>query len=468
MPRLRCPGLLQVALPVLLLGGCQDKSPPIETGGGSGPGPGETGQVDTGEPIHDWRDPLSTPAEPTVDIAAFVGAQACEECHPSHVAQWSSSVHAHAMTDPVFRALVDIRRAAFDGEQDAFCIQCHSNIGTRGGDVPSGFVWEELDPVTLEGVTCESCHRIQSVVRTSNAGHALDPSGPMRGPIEDPQASSFHTTEAAPWMAQAEFCGSCHDVEEVSGLPLERPYAEWAAAPAGEEGRPCQTCHMPASEGEAAAGGPTRTVHDHSFVGVDVPPGLDEDTAEQMQARVSTLLEGSATVLLDLPADTPAGGQLDVVVTVRNELDAHNLPTGSTFNRQLWLELLVHDASGDLLYESGTLDDNGDLRDHWSALDPYGDDDLISLHSDLVDADGQRTRLTHEAAEHRTRALQPLHERTWTLFVSVPDDAAGPLSVSARLRFRPYGPHVFRLLEQDVPELVITDVDAHAGSVELR
>lgn len=461
---------LRPLLPLLAVAGlgCRDKSAPMETGPGSGAGEEESGSVDTGTPLDAWRDPLSTPAAPTVALGAFDGAAACEECHPSHVAQWSGSVHAHAMTDPVFRALVDVRRAAFDGQQDAFCIQCHSNIGTRGGDAAAGFGWESLAPITREGVTCESCHRIQSIVRTNNAGHVLDPAGPMRGPIEDPEASSFHTTEPAPWMAGAEFCGTCHDVQEVSGLPLERPYAEWAAAPAGAEGRPCQTCHMPASEGEAAEGGPQRTVHDHGFVGVDVPAGLDEETSEMLQTRVSALLEGSGTVLLETADTALPGGQLDVVVTVRNELDAHNLPTGSTFNRQLWVEVLVHDAEGTPLYETGTLDANGDLRDHWSALDPYGDDDLITLHSDLIDAEGQRTRLTHEAAEHRTRALQPLHERTWTLFVPVPEAAVGPLSVSARLRFRPYGPHIFRLLEQDVPDLVITDIDADAAAVALR
>ena len=202
---------------------------------------------------------------------------------------------------------------------------------------------------------------------------------------------------------------------------------------------------------------------DHRFPGVDVPDGLDEETTAALRESVTSLLEGSGTVLLDLPDDAVAGGQLDVVVTVRNELDAHNLPTGSTYNRQLWVELLVHDSEGTLLYETGTLDANGDLRDHWSALDPYGDDDLITLHSDFIDVDGQRTRLTHEAVEHRTRALQPLHERTWTLFVPVPADAVGPLSVSTRLRFRPYGPHLFRLLEQEVPDLVITDIDADAA-----
>lgn len=449
-----------------LLVACTDKGGPV-TDTSAGTDSSEPVVDDTGEPAETWRDPLSTPETPTVDLAGFTGAQSCAECHPTHVAQWETSVHAHAMTDRVFRGLVAVRQADLAGEQDAFCTQCHSTIGTRSGDITSGFSFDALDPITLEGVTCESCHKVQEIVRPSNAGHVLDPAGPMRGPITNPQASPFHDTEPAEWMAGAEFCGTCHDVTEVSGLPLERPYAEWLEAPASDAGTPCQSCHMPESTGEAAVGGPERTLHDHGFVGVDVPEGLDEETTAALQARASALLEGSGTILLDLAETAVPGGQLDVVVTVRNELDAHNLPTGSTFNRQLWVEVLVTDATGRQLYETGTLDANGDLRDHWSALDPYGDDDLITLHSDLIDEAGQRTRLTHEAAEHRTRALQPLHERTWTLFVPVPDDAVGPLDVTARLRFRPYGPHVFRLLQQDLPDLVITDIDADAGVVTL-
>ncbi len=451
---------------LLVLVGCRTPAPGPNDKGGATDDSG-AGVPDTGDPPKTWRDPLSTPETPTVALSDFRGAQACAECHPTHVDQWTRSVHAHAMTDPVFRGLVEVRQDAYDGEQDPFCTQCHSTIGTRSGDIEPGFTWGALDPLTLEGVTCESCHRVQAIVRPSNAGHELDPTGPMRGPIADPQPSPFHETEPADWMAGAAFCGTCHDVQEVSGLPLERPYAEWLEAPASDAGTPCQSCHMPSATGPAAEGGPERTLHDHTFVGVDVPVGLDEEDADALQARVGALLAGSGTVLLTLPEAVAGGQQLDVVVTVRNELDSHNLPTGSTFNRQLWLEVLATDATGRLLYETGTLDANGDLRDHWSALDPYGDDDLITLHSDLIDADGQRTRLTHLAAEHRTRALQPLHERTWTLFVPVPADAVGPIDVTARLRFRTYGPHVFRLLDQDVPDLVITDIDADAGTVAL-
>ena len=96
-------------------------------------------------------------------------------------------------------------------------------------------------------------------------------------------------------------------------------------------------------------------------------------------------------------------------------------------------------------------------------------DDLVSLASGFVDLNGEPTLFTHTAAEHTSAALQPLHERTVTLFVPVPEDAVGPIDVAARLRFRSLGPFLLRLLELDewLDHLVITDIDAHSAQVSL-
>ena len=431
---------------------------------------GWTPPDDTGNSFHD---PLSRPAQPTLDLADFTSAETCAGCHPTHYAQWRTSVHATAMHDPVFQGLVGVRQSDLAGTEDAFCTQCHSAIGTRAHDIVPGFSFDELDPLTMEGVTCEGCHKVSAVERTSNAGHRFDPDGPIRGPIEDPIANTFHDSEPVDFLGESEFCGSCHDVIEVSGLPLERPYEEWTTSPARDDGRNCQDCHMPTTEGPAANGGPERTLHNHGFVGVDVPlveGWLDETELASIRASIDTLLTASGTVLLELPASATAGHTLDVVVTVRNEIDAHNLPTGSTFIRQCWLEVTATDATGRVIYATGDLDENGDLRDRWSALDPYGDDDLVSLGSGFVDDEGVPTLFTHQATEHTSTALQPLHERTVTLFVPVPEDVAGPIDVAARLRFRPLPPFLLRLLELDqwIEQLVITDIDADAGQVLLE
>lgn len=394
-------------------------------------------------------DPLSRPAEPTLAVSSFASAQTCGECHEQHYAEWRTSSHSYAMVDPVFRALVRIRQEQFDGAQDSFCLQCHTAIGTRGGAIQPGFSFDSLPAVVSEGVTCEACHKVASIERTWNAGHVLDEDGPVRASLADAEPSSAHSSQTSSVLSGSDFCGSCHDVVELSGLPLERPYSEWRDSPSAEAGQTCQDCHMPTYTGYAATGAEReRTLHTHRFVGVDVPLVDGFVTPEELtllEGQVAALLGSAATLGIDVQ---DAGEQLDVHVTIRNDIAGHNLPTGSTFIRQVWLELIATDQDGAVLYETGTLDAAGDLRDHWSTLDPYGDSDLISLSSSFVDERGAPAVLPWLAAEHRSNALQPLHERTWTLFVPV-QPGTSEVTVRARLRFRTHAPWLLRLLGLD-------------------
>ena len=441
---------------------------------GCGGDPDDTSKPKPNDPpVDPFHDALSRPETPTEDIANYNSAETCATCHEDHYEQWSTSMHAYAMTDPVYKALVAIRQDEFDGAQDQFCTQCHSAIGVRSHDLKDGFAWEELDPITVEGVTCEACHKISSIDRTNNAGHVFDATGPIRGPIADPVDNAFHESEYSPMFDESELCGSCHDVIELDGLNLERPYEEWLESPAAEEGRNCQSCHMPEYQGEAAPGAPTRTLHLHEFVGVDVPLDLDFATLEQremVRERVVELLDNAATVLLSADETVKAGEQLDLLVNVRNELDAHNLPTGSTFIRQLWLEVVATDVNGTVLYETGTLDDNGDLRNYWSTLDPYGDEDLISFSSGFVDEVGNPSLLSWQSAEHFSNTIPPLYDRTYTLFIPTElADVGGPVTVRSRLRFRTHAPYLLTILDLEylLPDIEIYDLDAHEIQVEL-
>lgn len=420
-------------------------------------------------PVHD---PLSMPAEPTLDPSAFSSAERCASCHAEHAREWSTSMHAYAMVDPVFRALVRVRQADFAGTQDQFCVQCHSAIGTRGGEITAGFSFEALSPIVQEGVTCVSCHQVTELARDHNSGHVLDPASPMRATIADPVMSSRHEAEHSPLHGTSEFCGGCHDIVEVSGLSLERPYEEWLGSPAREDGRNCQSCHMPEVSRAVAPTGPVRTSHSHRFLGVDLPLAEGFATPEEtdaIRAEVQTLLRGAADVRLTTPTAVRAGTTLDLVLDVESLLDGHALPTGSTFIRQLWLEVIVRDATSRVVYETGTLDADGDLRDHWSTRDPYGDADLVSFASSLTNAAGEPELFPWRAVEHFRRTLEPRHTRTVTLFVPVPASMDGPLAVSARLRFRSHPPFLLRALGLDalVPRVEIHDVDAASATVEV-
>lgn len=419
-----------------------------------------------------FHDPLSTPAEPTLSPDSFNASSTCQPCHAEHYDQWRTSTHAYAMVDPVFQALVAVRQVDYDGAQDQFCTQCHSAIGTRGGEIVPGFSFEDLPEIVMEGIGCEACHKVSAVERPYNSGHQLDPDGPIRGPLTQPTGEANHESTYADLFQSSEFCAGCHDVLEVSGLELERPYQEWLESPAAEEGLSCQGCHMPEIEGPAAVDGPTRTLHDHRFVGVDVPLSdgfATDEEREQIRSRVLELLDGAASLELVSSPLAAAGQQLDLLVTVKNEISGHNLPTGTTFIRELWLEVTATDGAGEVLYETGHLDDNGDLKGHYSDLDPYGDSDLLLFSSTLIDVDGNPVLFPWRAAELRSNAIPPLYSRTFTLFVPTQASTTGPIQVDARLRFRTHAPYLLRALglHELVEDIQIYDISSDSLSVPI-
>ena len=444
----------------------------VATGCPGDPPASVDGGMDSGAPADDFHDPLATPAEPTHSVGSFSSASVCQPCHEAHFAQWKTSMHAYAMIDPVFRALVAVRQADYDGAQDQFCTQCHSAIATRGGEIVPGFSFDELSEVVLEGVTCEACHKASEVRRDHNSGLLLDPDGPLRATIPDPIENPAHASEYSPVHGTSTFCASCHDVVEVSDLNLERPYEEWLESPAFIEGRTCQTCHMPSYTGNATEGAPVRSLHEHWFVGVDLPLTEGFVTPEELDAgrvRVLDLLSTAAALATEAPDSVVAGQQLDLLVTVQNLIDGHNLPTGSTFVRQVWLEVLVTDAAGAVLYETGTLDGNGDLRDHFSELDPYGDDDLVTFGSRFLSPEGEPEVFSWRAAEHISNSIPPLHQRTSTLFIPTEASTVGPLAIEARLRFRTHPPFLLRRLGLDeyLPAIGTYDLATSSRAVEV-
>ncbi len=454
---------MSLLLLLLACGGRSDDDS-VSTTAGTGGGDTEVSSI---------YDPLSMPAEPTVSLDDFESAASCEACHPNHYAEWRRSSHAYSMVDPIYRSLVSLRRDHQGDAPDIFCTQCHSAIGARSGDIQPGFSFDELAALTNEGITCEACHKVSDIERSYNSGHVIDATGPIRGQITDPVETYAHESEGSELFEDARFCGACHDVIEMNGLPLERPYEEWTTSPAAEAGENCQSCHMPTSSGPAAHDGPDRTLHSHTWVGVDVPlleGFVTEEERSQIRDEVEALLQSAGTVTLALPEAVTIGEQVDVVVSVFNDITAHNLPTGSTFLRQCWLEVVATDADGDVLFITGDLDANGDLRDHWSDLDPYGDHDLVVFHSGLLDEDANPTVFTHYSQEHRLSAIPPLYERTYTFFVPTAAAAAGELIISARLRFRAFPPFLLRLLGFDdyINQIEIFDIDVIDGTVTLQ
>jgi hypothetical protein len=216
-------------------------------------------------------------------------------------------------------------------------------------------------------------------------------------------------------------------------------------------------------EGQAVAGGPTRTLHRHTWIGAGLPllDGFitpDEEAAQRVE--VEQLLAGAARVDLAAPASVRVGDVVELGITVTNTISAHNFPTGSTFNRQVWIEVVVRDGDDRVVFATGTLDGSGE---------PSGSE-LLLLGSVLVDARGQRVLFPWRAAEHLSNTIAPLRERVFTLGVATASVGRGPLSVEARVLFRAFSPAALRALGLDeyAARLEVYEVSRDLASVELR
>ena len=123
------------------------------------------------------------------------------------------------------------------------------------------------------------------------------------------------------------------------------------------------------------------------------------------------LLSNAVRLRVQHPDAATCGSRVSIRAEVKSIFAGHHLPTGFMAERQVWLAVEVRAPSGQLVFASGDLDRNGDLRDAQShevltghvPHDPY----LFNLQSRF-------TALTHKGTERPVsvpvnRHLRPLN-----------------------------------------------------------
>jgi hypothetical protein len=206
-----------------------------------------------------------------------------------------------------------------------------------------------------------------------------------------------------------------------------------------------------------------------------------------LQAAVHMDLNGSDEKL------STEDSHIRIQVNLINDGAGHNVPTGFSQEREVWIELTVRDAAGDI-YSSGYLVDkahstsgeiepDGRLNDedlnHRIVLVNYetveaefsdGPDvnqrpsgvnlGLVSLTNDFVYVDDNGEHhpvLTPFHANHMNNdnALAPFEERAYFYDVPFPErDISGDIQVEARLLYRSFPPKFLRILAHHSPDLV--------------
>ena len=443
--------------------------------------------------------------------ADFPSSSRCASCHPTIAAQWATSMHARSTSSLVTIAetnqVVAGRLLGTDSPGRAsFCVNCHAPI--RATVANEGTLPFATNAVPDEGVSCGACHQFgrtptSGAAGAADFGAALTRGTTLYGPFADAATNSAHASERRDSFGDTgALCGSCHDVNldrdgdarihKVNDLVLQTTqdeydaYRQTASAP-----KTCAECHMPvmASVRRAADGvadAPTREVHDHSFVGVDYP--LDGTADTQLAARKAML--GQAATLA-ISAGALAGGAASLDVSITNSGTGHSLPTGFAFARQMWVELVVKDADGNVAFSSGSIaKESQDLCDADVLGSPLAtrvegcatpDPQLVDFQLKLVDGITATTTASGDAVrdtagelvaratdtaqevvlQHATGgavprlrsvdgvqmgAIPPGVTRSFGYTFTIPPAARRPLRVTARLLFRNLPPYFLRAL----------------------
>lgn len=488
----------------------------------------------------------------------FPSARVCAQCHPRQYDEWSGSMHAYAMHSPIFEAfnLTLVERTS--GTIGTFCTRCHSPIGTALGENGSRRNVNR-SRISTEGVTCVVCHRRSTGHYKNNGRLPIEPGrlheGCFYGPFESTATEEFgtHPSQSLPYIKTSQFCGECHDVVAPNGVRNEEAFSEWQRSPAAKEGITCQNCHMgpiqgiPIHDSDRPVGYaallpgveesrlPLRKITDHSFAGPDYsllpdtefPRKLDwmyevdyRDPTQLTPHQQATLrelrrenrvklrraaekryqlLHNAARITVSHPQTAGCGERIRVRVDVQSLFGGHHFPTGFTAERQVWVSIEVRDSQGQLLFVSGDLDHNQDLRDehshevlvgklHWdrhllnfqnkfTALTNRGTERFVSLPvnrhlapiSLVRPAPGIVASFGRPAGFRIAKgSLPPLREVGRDYPVQLPE-SAGTCLITARLNFRHLPPslldHIGTPHLKHLLEVVV--IDEYQGTVQV-
>jgi hypothetical protein len=470
------------------------------------------------------------PAEPPV--SGFVTSAQCIACHTNLTApsgedisigfDWRATMMANSARDPYWHAAVRREVTDHPTAQAAIedkCSTCHMPMartdaaaaGGRGEVFASLVATAPQHALAADGVSCTVCHQIAAEGLGEHAsfdgGYQIARSGAtpvVFGPHDvDPgrqsvmRSATNFTPSAGAHLQQSEICATCHTLyttaldeagQAIGSLAEQVPYQEWLHSDYRST-HSCQSCHMPevASDTPIASvlGQPRPRVSQHTFHGGNAfmlrilsryraelgVTALPQELEAAIRETERYLAEQTATVTIDSVART--GSELDFEIAIASS-SGHKLPTAYP-SRRVWLHVVVRDAAGRAVFESGAVGRNGAIAGNDNDLsaesfEPHYDEitspEQVQIYeSIMVDQRGDvTTGLLRGVRYAKDNRLLPrgFDKGTADAEVAVHGDAAsdvdftaggdrvryrvglagaapGPLSVAAELRYQSIG-----------------------------
>ncbi len=386
----------------------------------------------------------------------FDEPEQCKSCHPIHFEQWAMSMHAYSFKDPVFHALHKIGQERSNNELGQFCVECHSPFATMFNEAQAGFNPSAVSNISAHGVSCVVCHSIDKAIPGENVP-TYHTDRVKYGSIIDPEPNPFHTSKYDKRFSTSEVCMPCHEFRNPRGVLVEKTFTEWETSTYPRRMIPCQDCHMEVLVAPAAVNGKDRRIHEHTMIGVDVPFEDDFPGREKTIKLVAFLLQYSVQMSVDIPNIAPKDIPINFRVLVENSITGHNIPSGSIFERQMWVEVVATDVNTkDTIFSTGLLDPNLDLRNEKSMYVKGGIfplDTNLYLFNGSAQKHGIVTDFFWEAEAVQNRTIAPLSHVYCSY--SIPPKAfasSNQIEISVRLLFRAFPPYFLRKI--GLPHLV--------------
>lgn len=259
----------------------------------------------------------SSPAE-----GQFESAAVCKECHEDIYKNWRGSLHALALTNPIFQTAYQRAYTQTGGEAKKYCLRCHAPTVTLTGD------YDARQLLTREGVTCDFCHAVTKIdLGAKDHVFTVAPGKIKRSSLKN-AVSPHHETRHSDDFASSKLCAGCHAFVNRHGVQVGNTFAEWQKSGYAKEGRQCQSCHMAVIPGKTANEGRRDKMHDHSLA--------------------HNLATMSEAVSLNIKKAAKSGKIMAVDVEVVNVKAGHSIPTG-TPRRKLVVEARSQDTHGNVI-----------------------------------------------------------------------------------------------------------------------
>ena len=405
-----------------------------------------------------------------------------------------------------------------------WCAGCHDPVPLFSGQFDDPKFDLGAHPTGHAGITCVACHSITEVKGPQgNAAYTIEE--PQHYPLAastDPLLSwingqmvkgqpAFHKkTFLKPVHKTAEFCSTCHKV----ALPVElnhykdflrgqNHYDSFVLSGMGNGSRSfyfpdrakdnCASCHMPLTpSGDFGAkdndGSGTRTVHHHSFPGANTGLGallaldprydhLKEGWRKTTELNAGYLKDKKLRIDLfglkrfgaggpddaslavlrpELPKLVPGQSYL-VETVVRTLALGHHFSQGTVDSNEIWVDFTATDGRGKVIGRNGATRDPGDAGpvDEWSH---FINVHMLDRHGNRIDRRNPQDIFTPLYDKQTPPgAASVVHYK-----LRVPADAVGPVTLTARLRYRKfdhkYMEYVSKATGTALPKLPVVDI----------